>query len=829
MSFFRILPLIALGSGLAFSQEANQRRRIPVPNNPPPPAGVPGNAPAGNNELNQMIQGEAPPIAAPGNPQPGVPLGQTKITRDIFLPKLSGDDLARLYRIFTGRRVVVASAASNAEFKFFQPASEQDPLTYDEAAGLLRKAAVIENFVFVPDAENPNIEILTLATGGLTPKQRGLDVYNENTPLPEGDAVISYVMTFNYLKPSEALNIFNQTVGQFGAYGSISAVPNASAVIITENTSLIRKLIDLKRVIDVGSKSDSAFISVRYSDVTELAATLNELFSAQSQSQTTAGVNRMIQPAPGQNRANFPVAGQAPDSGESPPAQIVPDPRTNRLFVMGHPKDIALIKTLVASFDVESSEKTFLRRKLRFLSVSEFLPVASDALTRAFSGTGDASGAGGAPGQGRLGQNRQNTSNRSGLGASAFNSNSSSRNSASSGFGTDGSSSGSGGAAGGTGLSAPNVNTAPESVLVGRTLLVADNITNSIVVQGPPSGLEIVSRLLDQIDVKADQVMISTVFGQLNLGNSLNTGVDWLKTFNAHGDGSGLAGSIIGGTSSLVNPANLTNLRTCSARGFPLSSGLSLYGKIGSDVAAYVNLLQTKNNFSVLSRPSVIVNNNQKGTISSGRRIAVPTNSFNSGATGQSTNIEYRDVVLKLEVVPLVNSSDEISLQISLISDDVIGQSDVIEGIGRVPIIGTRELLTTATIPNNQTIILGGLITESDRKNVTGIPILSSIPGLGRLFSTNSDTKERDELLVFLQPSIVRNELDVDRVQVDTDARYKLAPKARVFSNGPAVTQTTTTTVTNGKNGGGDDYVLPAPAANGNSAMKPSIRPMHRR
>ncbi len=87
--------------------------------------------------------------------------------------------------------MIVSAAAATAEFSFVQEATPQDPLTFAEAAELLKKAATIENFVFVPDAEDPNLDILTLSTGGIRPTGRGVGVYNENdavfneTPLPE--------------------------------------------------------------------------------------------------------------------------------------------------------------------------------------------------------------------------------------------------------------------------------------------------------------------------------------------------------------------------------------------------------------------------------------------------------------------------------------------------------------------------------------------------------------------------------------------------------------------------------------------------------------------
>jgi general secretion pathway protein D len=806
LSTLTLIPLLAIP---ALSQNAE----VPaIPGIVPPPA-VPA------------------PVDAVPAPAGEVKLGDTLIVEAIEQLKLSGNDLAALYRKYTGRRVIVASAAAQAEFEFIQPASPENPLTYAQAAELLKIAATIENFVFVPDSENLNLDILTLATAGLKPTGRGIDVYTENDPLPEGDAVISYVMSLSYIKPDEAVRTFTQIIGQFGAFGSIAAVPNAASVVITENTSLIRKLIDLKAEIDKpSSQVATRFITVTYADVTELATTLNELLGQQQATSSTAGVQRTQQ-----NQQNQPVNQGVPNdasipgattAGEDTPVQIIPDARTNRIFAMGRPVDLLFVEGLVREFDTQSDQRNFLRRKLKFLAVADFLPIAGDALTRAFTGTGTAeasqsqglgSGSGSSNRQNSRQQSNSNQSNGLGNQNNAFG--------GSSGFGGSGGSSTSRGSS----LSDPQVNSAPESLLIGRTLLVADNITNSIVVQGPPSGVEIIEKLLDQVDVKADQVMISTVFGQLSLGDSTSTGVDWLRAFRGNDNG-GIAGSSIGGgpinrldPTGIVNP--FTSLVDQATSGtFPNQNGLSLYGKIGNSLAAYVNLLSTSNNFTILSRPSIFTANNQKGTISSGRRIAVPTssNQFNSSF---STNIEYRDVVLKLEVIPLVNSEDEITLQIALVSDDVIGNTPI-EGVGLVPIIGTRELLTTVTVPNNQTIVLGGLITTNDTVNVTGIPLLSDIPGIGRLFSTKTKGIDRDELMIFIQPSIVSGSNSRDYVQADMDSRYNVSGPARTFADGSVLPPLDQSSEKGSSRG---NTRIPAAVPVEEPAPRRSLRPIHRR
>jgi type II secretory pathway component GspD/PulD (secretin) len=321
---------------------------------------------------------------------------------------------------------------------------------------------------------------------------------------------------------------------------------------------------------------------------------------------------------------------------------------------------------------------------------------------------------------------------------------------------------------------------------VGRTQLIADNITNSIVAQGPPSALEIIERLLDQIDVRPEQVMISTIIGQLTLENNLETGFDYLvRSGDIVSRGGGGFGPILpilsNSGSDSFNPGSLAG-----------SGGLRGYGTIG-DLSVFMKVLKSNTDFTVLSRPSIFVSNNQEGVISSGERIAIPTEGGTStGSFSSGTRIQYEDVVLELVVTPLVNSDKEITMNIELLNDEESG-TQIIEGAGTdggdlsVPRITTRSIITTATVPNNNTIVLGGLIVTRDNKTEAGIPILSDIPYLGRLFSNNVDSQDRSELMVFIQPSIVNNDRSLNAVQADMDSRYKVSPDARGFADGPGV------------------------------------------
>jgi len=297
--------------------------------------------------------------------------------------------------------------------------------------------------------------------------------------------------------------------------------------------------------------------------------------------------------------------------------------------------------------------------------------------------------------------------------------------------------------------------------------------------------------------------MISTVFGQVALGKDRDVGVSWGGVSNDrvtdNGDGTSTVtprGSAIAGGSGVAGAlTNLLDLTNVAGLNGASNGGLNIYGRV-KNVTAMIRALETHSEFKVLSRPTVYTANNRKAIISSGRRIAVPTNTFTSGAntgTTQSTNIEYRDVLLRFEVVPLINSAEEVTLRISLLNEDTQGVQ-VIDG-NNIPTIVTESLSTTVTVANNSTVVLGGLVTETERNTHTGVPVLSRIPALGRLFRREVKDVDRRELLIFIQPKIIDGDPSQQAAQADMENRYKVAPPTRDFADGVLPSKPATRTV----------------------------------
>jgi general secretion pathway protein D len=288
--------------------------------------------------------------------------------------------------------------------------------------------------------------------------------------------------------------------------------------------------------------------------------------------------------------------------------------------------------------------------------------------------------------------------------------------------------------------------------------------------------------------VKAPQVALSTVIGELTLMNGEEFGVDYFAKYNKKFvgisrntsvpipvPGASVAPSASPGTGGLTNgivdPANLINFSNILQTVVNGASGTNVYIAAGNYLATIVHLLETTGRFKVISRPMVFTSNNKKAIIASGQQIPIPVSSLTNvvGTTNVTntaavaSNIEFKNVVLQLEVVPLINSEKEVSL-------DILQKLDSIAGFTRlngndIPNIATRYIRTNVSAGNGSTIVLGGLITDQKQKNYNGIPYLARIPVLGALFRGTTASHMRTELIVLMCPQVTLTKLDFYRLR----------------------------------------------------------------
>jgi type II secretory pathway component GspD/PulD (secretin) len=339
-------------------------------------------------------------------------------------------------------------------------------------------------------------------------------------------------------------------------------------------------------------------------------------------------------------------------------------------------------------------------------------------------------------------------------------------------------------------LSTQPVDTTPKAVTIGNAKLIADQRANSIIVLGNREVVVKVQKILDEMDVKAPQVALSTVIGQLTLTNNEEFGVDWFAKYNNKVVGISRNNTIFGnnsplvpvpsvapsispgvltGSGSVIDPANLINFSQIVQN---ITNGTNVYVAAGNYLAAIVHALEGTGRFKVMSRPTVFTSNNKKAIIASGQEVPVPVNTLSNvgtiginGTAAVQASIEYKNVVLQLEVVPLINSEKEVSLDILQKLDSIVPNGNQIISGNSVPTIDTKYIRTNVSAPNGSTIILGGLIQEQKSKQAQGIPYLSRIPLIGAAFRATSSSKQRSELIILMCPQVTLTKLDSFRLR----------------------------------------------------------------
>ncbi len=682
-------------------------------------------------------------------------------TIKVNFPNTPVQAIIPFYTQITGKKIILDSALQGEPLRIIAP----EPLTRSEAVAFIEATLLLNGYAIIP-VDSKTVKLIH-HSGGKNPASHGLKVYTSISDLPQSEEICHFVLSLEHISPDEASKAFQQVI-KLNSFGSITPATNSAALIITENSITIRSIYEIAKVIDVPpAEIANEMIRLERSSAESIAEIISEIFeereeAAQNASASTPSAPAMAPPANTQRSAAA-TAQSALNSANTNPSvakvKVIPHPRTNSLLVIARPVDITYIRGLVEKLDQPTDSVNFLKRKLSYIDVGDFLPVAYNALAKDTDIQNDT-------GSGGLGGGSSSSSRRRPSGSSNSPSTDAANRNSESGFGSDSFGNNSGGAFGfntgsqGQGnnrasrsmLDDPDAVSAPESVIVGKTLLIADPQSNSLVVNGSPEHIEVIDKLIQEMDVCPQQVYVSTIIGQLSLGGEFNYGFDFLNALDdftlRQKDVTGTAGAT-GVAGALDLPWNGDGLNTAA---------MSFYGQLGA-LSRYIKVLEGNKNFKVLSSPSLHIMNNGKATISSGQRIAVPVNILSNAGINNvaatSASIDYRDVVLKLEIVPLINSEKEVTLRIAQINDNIVGEQ-VISG-NTVPTIGTQELMTTVTVKNGATVVLGGLVTERTGTNERGAIFLRRVPVLKHLFGTTQKTTQRDELLIFIQPNIVNN------------------------------------------------------------------------
>jgi type II secretion system protein D len=605
---------------------------------------------------------------------------------------------------------------------------------------LVESTLLLNGIAIVPVDEH-TAKVVNVASNK-NPRSEGIKLYANAEDIPKDDSIISYYMPLNYLSPTEAVGIFTAQA-PVHVYGAYIPAPTAQAVVLTEGADVIRELIALKELIDVPpARVVSEFVQLTRADAEKTADLLNKLLEPRKDAA----------PAPGGEVTVPPNLGiTAPLSNErdllSGPAEIIPDPRSNRILIVTRPVNLPFLKELIAELDRPDNFMQPERRALKYVLAEDILPALEGALAQGKEEEDEAKQSAASA----TSNSKQDNNNPVGGSQTANNT---------SGQSTNGTQPSTGNTE--EALTDPAQNNVPTVVTIGKTRILADNRSNSIIVFGTPDAVGRVFDMIDQLDRKPLQVYLATVIGQLTVSEGQEFGIDLLQKFvstNNYGAATGLLNTPAAtATTAVPEPASLA-----ASTLFPLASGLTIYAAIGNTLDAYIRALETTNRFKVISRPSVYTMNNKAALISSGSEIPIPA-STTSGFTGGSNDLvtssstAYENVLLQLSIIPVINANHQVTLRIRQSNDSVSG-SQTISG-NSLPVISTQKIDTEVTVPDKSTIVIGGLISDTTERDTSGLPWISDIPVLGYLFKDTKKSKTRSELIIMISPSVVETEAD---------------------------------------------------------------------
>ncbi|MEA3284021.1 MAG: type II secretion system secretin GspD [Synergistota bacterium] len=290
------------------------------------------------------------------------------------------------------------------------------------------------------------------------------------------------------------------------------------------------------------------------------------------------------------------------------------------------------------------------------------------------------------------------------------------------------------------------------------TTVVPDVPTNSLIFAVQEQQYAGLIDIIKQLDIQPKQVMVRGLIAEVNLTNLKNAGIDW-ATWGGQVSGSTVfaANAALGGSTGV--PSTFVDwFQELSKHEEELynSDGNLVGTKTTYDgnalIYAYVQLLKKYDAMNILSMPRLMCTDNKESSLMVGQTIPQMKASTSdiSNPSSVQNSYDYKDTGLKLKITPHIRSGNLVALDIEQSTEEVLSAMT-----STTPVTAKREVRTSVQVRNGQTIILGGLLKETEKSLKQRVPILSYIPLVGELFKSSTNQREKIELMVFLTPYIL--------------------------------------------------------------------------
>ncbi len=601
-----------------------------------------------------------------------------------------------------------------------------------------------------------------------------LKVY-EDGDVPATDNFVTQIIQLDNVTVADVSSLVKDLAGPSA---KIIGYSPTNTLIITDAAYNIRRVYRIVKQLDVAApKSKLEVIPIRYAAATDVEKILEEVYGVAAGSGSGSGSSSSSASSTGTDRASRrrarDAAAAAPDASAASAtnvgsdanyiSKIIADERTNSLIVLANDQALVGIKELIARVDIDIDPASRSQIHVMYLQHAKASDVAGVLSSLSEGSSGRSSSSSSSATRRSTGSTSGSTNRRSTTG------------------GTNRSSTGGsyrpgepGGAAGPDGAPTPGVGLGGAAGSGGVVAafdsgmrVTADENTNSLVIIAAPEDFLVLKGVVDRLDIPRRQVYVEAVVVEVGSTDTLDLGVAYhggKPSGTAANPGLNYASGQFGASSaSLPIDTTTGSLLSGLAVGvFGAAIPLTIAGT-QVDIPAFgvaLNALASNSDVNILSNPNLLVVDNEKATITVGRNVPFPVSSGYS-STGQPViSYQRQDVGITLEVTPQINEANEVTMDLSLEVAEVEEGTDSGGGFTT----SERKTENVVVVRDNQTIVIGGLIGNTDSKGTTKIPILGDIPLVGFLFRGKSDTQRKTNLLIFLTPHVINEPADLEEV-----------------------------------------------------------------
>ena len=289
--------------------------------------------------------------------------------------------------------------------------------------------------------------------------------------------------------------------------------------------------------------------------------------------------------------------------------------------------------------------------------------------------------------------------------------------------------------------------------LVGQTTIVPDQATNALVIRTAPPNYSVLQSTIEELDVRPPQVLLEVLIAEVTLDKTNQYGVNW-QVFTQRG----IAGDSTRGLSVGVGQPAFTDSVLAGLQGL----GVRLIRLASIDVRAIIRALASQTNVRVLSTPRILALNNEEARILVGSQVPFSQSTRTGLDVVVDRVVQFRNVGTQLTIIPTINKDGYVTFR--LLQEVSALTQQTIQAALNAPVITVREAETSAIVKNGSTVVIGGLIGETEEVTETGVPVLKDVPILGYFFKGHSVTRNRTELAIFLTPYVVFTDEDAEEL-----------------------------------------------------------------